>query len=344
MAFAPDCREDEPLPNADLSVVIPTYNGASMLPVTLHALEFQSLASDRFEVIIVDDGSSDNTESVFADLALPRSFRYVRQQNKGAAAARNRGASLANGGVLLFLDSDVIADANLAQEHLEYQNAHDRTLVVGCTRAWLGYEGDVFYRVMGEELFAFDLGDQETSIGFQEVVSRNLSLRRDHFFDVGIFDESFPRSGFEDTEFALRAASRGYRMVYNPKAAGDHRHMGNLTRVGEHMYNYQISAALLISRHPELRGRIRHLRDKEPVRLSHDDPVLLGRKAIRRIFSLAPCQWLLHQTIATLEKRYPEPSLLRKLYWQVLGDYLYRGFREGLRQYPQHAISTRAGI
>ena len=316
-----------------ISVVIPAYNSIGVLPTVLNALQQQTLAFSLFEVIIVDDGSTDGTETIVHGLGLPDSFHYVRQQNSGAATARNYGASLARGQYLLFLDSDVVPDPDLLSAHLECHQAHERALVVGRTRVWTGYQDAVFYRLMGKAIFAFDLGEQEVPIGYQEVISRNLSLARDAFQEIGGFDESFPHSGYEDTEFAYRAQQAGYQFVYGPRASGVHRHTGTLTQVGEHMYNYQISAALFISKHPEVKGQIRHLRDKEPIRLGHDSPGLLCRKFMRRIFTLDLCQALLRKAIARLEKQHPESPWLCTLYWQVLGDYLYRGYREGLRRY-----------
>jgi GT2 family glycosyltransferase len=321
------------LPDPLISVIIPTYNGASVLGVTLDALRCQASAPMPFETIIVDDGSTDDTESVVSGLGLPGSFRYIRQPNRGAAAARNHGASHARGESLLFLDSDVVPDPNLLNEHLESHQAYKRALIVGRTQVWPRYEDTVFYRLMGEEIFAFDLGDQRTPISYQEVVSRNFSLKREAFCEIGGFDEGFPRSGYEDTEFAFCAAQLGYQFIYTPRASGVHRHTGTLSQVGEHMYNYQISAALFLSKHPEAAGQIRHLRDKEPIRLGHDSPELLARKLMRRILTLTPCQTLLRRTIADMEMQNPESSRLRILYWQVLGDYLYRGYREGRRRY-----------
>src|SRR5262245_7855555 len=88
----------------DVSVVIPVYNGASTLAACLTALESQSLPRPRFEIIVVDDGSTDETASIAA--AFP--VRLVRRTNGGAPAARNSGLREATGAWVAFTDADCI--------------------------------------------------------------------------------------------------------------------------------------------------------------------------------------------------------------------------------------------
>ena len=323
--------------NLSASVVVPCFNSAPLLAKGLPALVRQAGPAGDCEVIVVDDGSTDGTAALIASLGLPESFRYVRQENQGAAAARNRGASEARGQILVFLDSDVVPDADLLEEHIESHRCYRRALIVGQTRALPADGLGTFHKVLGNAVYSFDQGDEEKQVTFQQVLSRNLSLRRESFFEIGGFDQDFPRSGFEDVEFAYRAARLGFRLVYNPRASGDHHHTGTLGEVGRHMYNYQISAALLVQKHPEIQGQILHLRDKDPIRWKHDNLGLVMRKLMRQTLSLRPSVWLMERAISVLERWHPSPSLLRPIYWQVLGSYLFSGFREGVRRH--HPVS-----
>lgn len=315
------------------SVVIPCYNNAPVLARCLRALQRQTIPCQTFEVIIVDDGSTDDTQDAVARLGLPDSFKYVRQDNSGAAAARNRGARLARQDVLVFLDSDVIPDAPLLEAHLNCHRLYPRALVVGQTRSVPPERPDPFYDVLGPEVFAFDEGTEEKPLDFQQILSRNLSMPRTAFHEIGGFDEDFPRSGFEDIEFAYRASQLAFSLVYSPKAAGDHVHFGTLTEVGQHMYRYQMSAVLLVKKHPELEGRIGHLRDKEPIHWRQDGPRLVARKVLRQMLARPFSMGVLQRTVNVLQKLYPFPPLLRFLYWQILGGHLLLGYRAGLRQY-----------
>jgi len=260
-------------------------------------------------------------------------LHYFKHANRGAAAARNFGATQSQAKLILFLDSDVSAEPGLLQEHLACHNRNSRALVVGRTRPMILSQPDSFWRIMAEDLYGFDFGEQEQEIEFRHLISRNLSLTKASFMEVGGFDETFPKSGFEDTEFAYRAAKQGYRVIYSPSAAGVHQHHGTLRQTGEHFYSYQISAALLMQRQPAMKGMLPHLRDKEPIQLGQDDLRLLLRKLARRALSASVLNKGLPPIVRACENHYPAPSLLRFLYWQVLGSYMYLGYRDGIRRY-----------
>ena len=87
-----------------VTVVIPTYNLAALLPEAIASVRAQQWP--KLEIIVVDDGSTDNTESVLRDLARDGDLRWFRQDNAGAAAARNRGVANATGEWIAFLDAD----------------------------------------------------------------------------------------------------------------------------------------------------------------------------------------------------------------------------------------------
>ncbi|GBC99886.1 Putative glycosyltransferase EpsH [bacterium HR17] len=92
-----------------VSVVVPTYNRVGLLLQLLESLPKQTYPKDRFEVVIVDDGSTDETEQVFRAFAqtAPFSVVYLRQPRKGPAAARNLGIRHSRGEIVAFADSDV---------------------------------------------------------------------------------------------------------------------------------------------------------------------------------------------------------------------------------------------
>src|SRR5947209_4843962 len=109
-----------------LSVIIPTYNRRPILERCLGALARQTVGSEAFEVIVVDDGSSDGTLAALAEWAraLPYVLRPEAQENQGPAAARNRGLAAARAPWVLFLGDDILATPALIEQHLVW-HAHD---------------------------------------------------------------------------------------------------------------------------------------------------------------------------------------------------------------------------
>ncbi len=199
------------------SVIIPAYNSEKTLAQSLYALKVQTVSSVKYQVIVVDDGSTDATANLVASfhwaqcLSIPHS---------GAATARNRGASAARGEILLFTDADCepqsdwiekmlapFADPNVIGAKGVY-----RTREHGMTARFVQLEYEEKYERMRR-------ADQ---IDFIDTYS--AAYRRQVFLSNGGFDESFPTASVEDQEFSFRLARRGCRMVFVPNAIVFHPH------------------------------------------------------------------------------------------------------------------------
>src|SRR5579862_6274653 len=115
-----------------ISVVVPTYNRRARLERVLAGLDRQTLPFDRFEVVIVDDGSTDDTKA-WLERHSQRAYHVTvaTQQNGGPARARNRGVADAQGELILFLDDDVEPTPELLAEHLKLHDAEPNLVVMG---------------------------------------------------------------------------------------------------------------------------------------------------------------------------------------------------------------------
>ncbi len=212
----------------DLTVIIPTRNRAAKLAATLKCLCQQTLGVQSFEVVVVDNGSSDHTEEVLLQFEKRFSaWRVVRESTPGAATARNRGVEVSSGKILLFLDDDILADSRLLEEHLKSHHSFLHSCVLGSIRfPWSNsnHKHSFLEQCLidhPELLQSFDFPDPE-NVPFLHFYTANLSLSGSLFKKVGGFDEAFTSCGFEDIDFGYRLNLLGQRLVFNPRASALH--------------------------------------------------------------------------------------------------------------------------
>jgi glycosyltransferase involved in cell wall biosynthesis len=212
---------------SSLTVIIPTYNRKKTLATALDGYFAQSCPALIRELIVIDDGSTDDTEGMVRDFAKRSEFpiRYFRQGNKGPAAARNFGIREASSGLVLFTDSDIIPARDLVEQHIAWHRANPEI-----TAAVLGYvtwareiQPTPFMRWYGEhQMFAFAKLRNQREASFHYFYTCNLSLKTEFLRNCGWFDEDFKSAAFEDTELGFRLSKKGLRLLYNPAAIGYH--------------------------------------------------------------------------------------------------------------------------
>lgn len=262
----PDSPQRTPLSAASderyCSVVIPVYNGAASILRCLDALAQQTVPPERYEIIVVDDGSRDQTPALVRAWAAqhPRvTLRLERQANAGPAAARNRGAALAEGALLLFTDADCAPVPDWI-EALSAPFAHvdeGGEPVVGVKGVYRTDQTGLTPRfVQAEYEDRYDLMRGLAQIDFIDTYS--AAYRRDIFLAHGGFDESFPTASVEDQEFSFRLARQGYRMVFEPAAQVLHLHDADLADYWRRKFYIGYWKALLLRQHPDRMVRDSH--------------------------------------------------------------------------------------
>ena len=188
-----------------LSVVIPTHNKRDLLRRTLTALGQQDPGPDRpWEVVVVDDGSSDGTREWLADeaAALVPDLKVVTPPaNVGRARARNLGARSASGQWILFLDDDIVAPPGLLAAHLEVLAAAPGTATIGWARTEDAVRDAPHFHYLDTRGVARLAAGPAPARFF---VTQNAAVPRRAFLDVNGFDEEFSAYGFEDMEVAFR--------------------------------------------------------------------------------------------------------------------------------------------
>jgi glycosyltransferase involved in cell wall biosynthesis len=204
-----------------LSVVIPTYNRLPILRKCLAALEEQRLASpvQRFEVVVVDDGSTDDTVPWLEGNAdqLPH-VRLIRQEHGGPAEGRNRGVEAARGDVIVFIDSDLVVTPDFLVRHARALEEH-----------WQR-SGDRLCFTYGAVINTanFDEPTREphkpTDLSWAYFATGNVAIDRAVLLRSGLFDTSFRLYGWEDLELGERLRRMGVKLVRCPEAVGYHWH------------------------------------------------------------------------------------------------------------------------
>jgi glycosyltransferase involved in cell wall biosynthesis len=206
-----------------LSVVIPTYNRRESLAVTLDGLSKQ--AYTPFEVIVVDDGSTDGTADWLASFATPFPLHAISQTNGGPSKARNRGVEEATGELIIFLDDDTEPAADFLAAHAALHAPDSPLAAIGPMvpdsarrePIWIAWE----HAMLQKQYDAFARREWWPP-GPKHFYTGNASLRRADFLAIGGFDLSYTRQ--EDVELAHRLQrERGVAFTFAPETAVVHR-------------------------------------------------------------------------------------------------------------------------
>ncbi|MEB3234309.1 MAG: glycosyltransferase family A protein [Cyanobacteriota bacterium] len=203
------------------SVVIPTYNRLPILQKCLRALEQQQLvaAISGYEVVLVDDGSTDDTVAWVQSQAeaLPH-VRLICQNHGGPAAGRNRGVQAARGDVIVFIDSDLVVTCG-------FLSAHAAALQQAWTR-----QGDRRCFTYGAVINTANFEDPTSErhklrdASWAYFATGNVAIDRSVLEQAGLFDTAFRLYGWEDLELGERLRRLGVQLIRCPQAVGYHWH------------------------------------------------------------------------------------------------------------------------
>ncbi|WP_170936590.1 glycosyltransferase [Paenibacillus aquistagni] len=230
------------------SIIIPTYNRSEILSYTLESILRQSIDLNEIEVIVADDGSSDDTKEVVLRYQSKLKLKYVRQEDQGyrAGAARNLGIRSAESPVCIFLDNGILLSSQAIEAHLNvHEQSEEACTVIGYI---YGFDDD---NVHNEELYRLvdynnpdesirqlqergildnreplyqELGDDLSKWPAPWVIfwSGNISVKTEVLFRVGLFDEYYTTWGGEDTDLGLALEKHHVRFVLSRQADSIH--------------------------------------------------------------------------------------------------------------------------
>lgn len=328
------------------TVVVPTYNRAGLLARLLESLGQQDIGADRFEVIVVDDGSTDGTWQLLTGIRMSFPLRAFWQRNQGPAVARNVAINAAAGDVIVTLDDDVIAAPDLLRRHLEAQAAEGDIAAFGTMAMakgsrlspWAAWESAMLYKQ-----YEAMLQGRWTPTP-RQFYTANASVRRNDLLAAGLFDPSFRRA--EDVELAYRLHDRGLTFRFLPDAIVYHqpnRSYASWCRMAWQYGHYDIIMWRTRGRHhilPLIGHEFAHERQR-PLQVMAR--LLVGRKKLMSLGITAASVVALASSMvgASHLARSAYSAIFNLLYWQGACDTL--GGRDafwagiGLRQMPAQA-------
>ncbi|MBU1446335.1 glycosyltransferase family 2 protein [Patescibacteria group bacterium] len=286
------------MPNEiQVTVIIPTYNRCELLKDNLKRLQNQSFVKSEYEIVVVNDGSTDDTEKVVKQAALNSKvhIEYLYQKNQGQGIARNYALRFARGKIVIFIGDDMLVLPDFIKQHMKFHRKHlapnaavlgfvawDPRLEITPFMEWLTNGSSIFGKFGGHQ-FAFEKLEGKEKADYNFFYTANLSLKRE-LLQKHPFDSRFSSYGWEDIELGYRLTKKeGLVLYYNPMAIAYHYHELNESSLAHRMRMVGKSAHLIHAKYPEL-GKVPSAKKKFVFKLL-SNPLSLWFLKVLKTFS-----------------------------------------------------------
>lgn len=241
-----------------VSVIIPTFNRTKQLLGCLSSYEKQTLRAEKFEIIIVDDGSRTPVSNYINIKDYKINIRIFRQKNSGPAKARNLGLKKAQNDIILFAGDDIEPATDFLERHLKAHNSYPEYNI-----AILGYimwppemkmDMVMHYLSWINQPFSYVKIQNRRNAGYEHFYTSNISLKHKYLSDTGeYFCEKFPKAAFEDIEFGYRLEKKySLRIIFLEDIVGYHKHKMTLSSLYERHFNDGQMVMIFNMLHPEV--------------------------------------------------------------------------------------------
>ena len=224
------------------SIIIVTHNRCAQLKNEIELLRRQTIPQEQFEIIVIDDGSTDDTGDYLSQVADVRSARI---ENSGPAKARNAGATMAREDVLIFLDDDCMPHATWLEEFLRSFQRADADALGGSTSNALPLSvmSECYHRMTdaAERLL------NSTTVVY--CTGNHFGIRANVFRSIGGFSDEY-RVGGEDRDLVLRMSMNGYRVAFDAQISMPHAHRFTATSFLRHFWKFGEGSYILRKKFP----------------------------------------------------------------------------------------------
>ena len=238
-----------------VSIIIPVYNSAPTLSYSLPPLQQQNYPADRYECILVDDGSDDELAAALTAVADDPRFTVLQHKsNRGLAAARNTGIARARGEILIFLDADLEVLPDFIERMVSNFGKPQRIGVLARLLPAPENPYDKYQRYLYEGKRGAKKSNPGSALPYRAVMFNITALKREALEREPGFDEAITSYGGEDTELAYRLSQhfpQGF--IYDPTITAVHHHYREFRSVLTKIEEFgQRVIPYLIRKHPAM--------------------------------------------------------------------------------------------
>lgn len=315
--------------NVDLSVIVPTHNRADALELTLQKLAAQKF-DGNWEVIVVNNNCTDNTDEVVKCQDFPVDLQLVYQSIPGASATRNAGARVAKGKYLIFIDNDILCEPDLLEKHFKALQQNPGFWIVGQVINLEEQEKSVFGKYR-KTLFPL-VPETDAPHEINGLTGQNVSMPRSDFEKLGGFDESFYVASGEDQEFSMRARKQlGVKVLLVPSIMVIHNDWAgwSFEDFCARQSKYAQTEFLFWTKYGDEHPRLQLVKENLPLDWKEDSYLLILRKTAKKGLGSLPVQTVLLKFSNLIEKIFPFEPVLWRLYKLTLAGAIHRGFEVG---------------
>jgi glycosyltransferase involved in cell wall biosynthesis len=327
--------------NLYASVIVSAFNRLEALKMCLNALLHQTIELEKYEIILVDDCSTDGTKEYVSQIINRESnIKYIRHQvNQGLASARNSGIINAKGEYIIFLDCDIVPESDFIEKFLSYhaQYPDEKIVVIGNLSFDKKYtEGNNIAYFVQSRYLGFKTRRERAKIDYSNLSTRYFaggiaSIPYSTVMAVGLFDSTFKYYGAEDTDYGIRLGNHGVRLILGDSVKAYHHDPVFLEKYkNKRMEVAREGFKIMLKKHPGCYDNT-WIRLLTPVNKREDDILLIIIKILLRMalnpFNLYILEYWLQKTN---KHRLLYSSSLYKL--AVMG-WTLRGLQEANKKY-----------